>query len=161
MLGPLTNPAGVQRQLVGTFNQQAAEKIAGVFHQLKPVHVCVVSSEDGLDEISLDAQTDMWQVKRGNELSFTKLEAGSFGLPSINKSQLHGGNADTNAIITMNILNGLRGHHRDVVVINAAMGLVVAGKVATPQDGLKLAEESIDSRKALEKLNALITFTNR
>ncbi len=161
ILGPLTNPAGVQRQLVGVFNSDAANKIASVYEKLQPRHVCVVSSEDGLDEISLDAQTELWEIKHGNEITFNKLDASSFGMKPSNGLFHSGGTAEKNALIAHAILNGEHGNHRDIVLVNAAMGLYVAGKIATVKEGIELAKESIDSGKAKTKLNALIEFTNR
>jgi len=161
MLGPLTNPAGIQRQLVGVFNSTAANIIASVYERLHPHHVCVVHSEDGLDEISLDAETELWEIKQGFDISFKKLEASSFGMKPSNGLLHSGGTAVQNATIAHEILNGDHGSHLNIVLVNAAMGIYVAGKATTLKEGIELAKESIDSGKAKDKLQALIEFTNR
>ncbi|TAK65794.1 MAG: anthranilate phosphoribosyltransferase [Bacteroidetes bacterium] len=159
MLGPLTNPAGVKRQLVGAFNHKAAALIGEVFEQLHPEKVCVVSSDDGLDELSLNSETEIWEAGKNNSIRCYKLSASAFKVASAHPSLLQGGAAEKNAEIAMDILSGNQGAHRNIVLINAAMGLYVAGKTSSPQDGIPIAAEAIDSGKAMQKLKSLITFT--
>ncbi len=169
VLGPMTNPAGVRRQLVGTFDLDVANKMAVVFSQLDAEKVCVVCSQDGLDEISLGAPTAVYEVNSGNAIPFRDnqqysrkydVEPALFGLPSVKRTSILGGSAETNASIAMNVLQGEKGPHRDVVLANAAFGLLVAGKAQTIQEGVNLASESVDSGRALKKLNELKELSN-
>ena len=169
LLGPMTNPAGVRRQLVGTFSQDAAEKMAQVFTRLNAVKVLLVHSEDGLDEVSLAASTTVFDVNSQLFNGKYNVEPKAFGLSAVTKDSIRGGSAETNASIAMKVLQGEKGPsptdgwraHRDVVLVNAAFGLLVAGKVRTVQEGVSMAVESIDSGKALKKLNDLRAFTTQ
>lgn len=161
LLGPMTNPAGVRRQLVGAFNQDVAHKMATVFSRLSAHHVYVVSSHDGLDEISLKSLTTVCEVNGGKTNQRYEVDPESFGLPQTDISAILGGSAEMNASITMRILKGDRIPHRNYVVANSAFGFMASGKAHSIKDGVLMAEESIDSGKALEKLNGLIAFTNR
>ncbi len=161
LLGPLTNPAGVRRQLAGAFNREAAGKIASVFSRLDARHVFVVSSTDGLDEISLEAPTSVFEVNGSPEPSAYEIDGSSFGLPAVTRESLRGGSADDNARIALRILGGELIPQRYPVVANGAFGLLAAGKVASVQEGVEHASESIDSGRALRKLEDLREFTNR
>ena len=158
MLGPMTNPASVQRQLVGAFNQQAAGKIASVFHQLKVTRVLVVSSHDGLDEVSLHSPTTVHEVHEQHTPHMYEIDPASFNLPFTEQSSLRGGSAEVNASIAMAVLRGEHGSQRNVVLVNAALGLQTAGKASSITEGLILAAESIDSVSALRKLEQLKEF---
>ncbi len=160
MLGPMTNPAGVQRQVVGTYSSEAAEAIASVYSTLHPERIFVVHAHDGLDEISLQSPTTLYSIVCDEPVTFSELQSSSFGLPASTES-LRGGTASENANIALEILHGTTGTGRNIVLANAAAGLVVAGKADTFIHGVALAEESIDSGRALAKLNSLIEFTNR
>lgn len=161
MLGPMTNPANVQRQLVGAFNQQVAKKIATVFHQLKAERIFVVCSHDGVDEISLHSPTSVHELNRENIPQEYDLIPESFHLSPIERSALQGGSADVNASIAMAILQGKPGPHRNVVLANAAVGLLAAGKASSIEEGVALAAESIDSKSALRKLQQLREYSIR
>jgi anthranilate phosphoribosyltransferase len=160
MLGPLTNPARVRRQLVGAFSPAAARLIAEVFAGLDPLSVMVVHSEDGLDEISLAAPTLLHRVGPGNARTTGTIAPGEFALPA-SAAKLAGGGPHENARIARAILGGEKGPERDVVVANAAAALHVAGRSATLADGAALAAESIDSGKASGSLALLVAETNR
>jgi len=160
ILGPITNPAGVRRQLVGTFSLDVANKMAAVFSQLDAEKVYVVCSQDGLDEISLGAPTAICEVNSQQYSRRYDVEPALFGLPAVKKSVILGGSAKTNASIAMNVLQGEKSPHRDVVLANAAFGLLVAGKAQTIEEGVNLAAESIDSGRALKKLNELKELSN-
>ncbi|MBI4546586.1 MAG: anthranilate phosphoribosyltransferase [Ignavibacteriae bacterium] len=159
LLGPMTNPAGVRRQLVGTFNHDAAQKMAEVFTRLNAIKVLLVHSHDGLDEVSLSAPTTVYDVNSQLFSGKYNVDAKAFGLTIVTKDALRGGLAETNASIALKVLQGEKGPHRDVVIVNAAFGLLVAGKVRTVQEGVSIAAESIDSGKALKKLSDLKAFT--
>lgn len=160
LLGPMTNPAGVRRQLVGAYNADVAKKMAQVFSNLESEKVYIVSSHDGLDEISLQAPTTVFEVTQGNPVKQYEVTPESFGLPRTELSSILGGTAETNASITTRILNGERIPPRNYVIANSAFGLMVAGKARSVKEGVAIAEESIDSGKALAKLNELKAFRN-
>jgi anthranilate phosphoribosyltransferase len=154
MLGPMTNPAGVRRQLVGAFSTPAARTMAEVFGQLDVMRVCVVHALDGMDEVSLGAATEVWQVGQSALRSYA-LTHDALGLPSWAAADLRGGTAEENAALVIGVLNGTPGPHRDVVVANAGLALTVAGKAASVRDGVALAAEAIDTGRALAKLRLL------
>ena len=160
LLGPMTNPAGVRRQLVGAFDHDAADKVAAVFTARGMKKCFVVSSEDGLDEISLDAPTLIREVNGNTEVVQSEFHPAPNGFRRIPKSSVQGGDAETNARIAMAILRGEIMPHRDYVVVNAAYGLLVAGAAPSLPEAVGLANESIDSGRALAKLEHLIEWTN-
>jgi anthranilate phosphoribosyltransferase len=159
ILGPMTNPAGVRRQLVGAFNQETAAKMAAVFAMLGVTKVCVVHSSDGLDEVSLGATTLVHETNGSPSQNSYYVTAKTFRLPEFPKSTILGGKADVNAPISLAVLKGEKSPYRDTVLANAAFGLYVADKVKTLEEGVALASEAIDSGKALEKLQKLKEFT--
>jgi anthranilate phosphoribosyltransferase len=161
ILGPMTNPAGVKRQLVGAFSDEAAISLAAGFSQLGSKKVCIVHSSDGLDEVSLGASTRVYEVTCSSTMDTYNVEPASFDLSTVGQSEILGGTAEKNASILLNILQGNTGPHRDTVLANAAFGLYVSGKAKTVQDGIALAGESIDSGSALRKLNQLIEYSNK
>lgn len=159
ILGPMTNPAGVQRQLVGVADERSSQMMADVFTELHPKKVVIVSSDDGLDEISLGAPTQATEVGATSAPHSFTISADSFGFPAVHRSGIPGGTPGQNATIALNILGGNHGPYRDTVLANAAMGLVVADKVGTVLEGVQQAIESIDSGKALAKLRSLAEAT--
>ncbi len=160
MLGPMTNPASVKRQLVGTFSDNAAFTMANVFSQLDSVRVLVIHAHDGLDEASLEVPTIVYDIHNKLFNGKYNIEPKLFGLPFTKKTLILGSTPEANATIAMDVLSGKKGPHRDYVLANAALGLLAAEKARVVQEGVKLAEESIDSGKALEKLQQLKDFTN-
>ncbi len=160
MMGPMTNPAGVEHQLVGTFSLDAAEKMARVFSRLGAKRVIVVHSDDGIDEISLSGNTTVFEVSESKPVKKYSISPADFGFSLVSLSELLGNTVETNAAICRHILEGKQGPHRDVVLLNAGFGLFAAGKAAGPQEGIHLAEESIDSGNALRKLKDLIEASN-
>ncbi|MBI1747585.1 MAG: anthranilate phosphoribosyltransferase [Acidobacteria bacterium] len=161
MLGPMTNPAGVQRQLVGAYSLDAAMKIASVFKHLAVRKIFVVSSYDGLDEISLHSPTAVFEVNGESIIRKYDVEPAGFGIPLTPKSSILGGTADVNASLIRKILQGEKLPHRNYVVANSAFGLLASGKARSIREGVQLAEESLDSGNALRKLNDLIAFGNK
>jgi anthranilate phosphoribosyltransferase len=159
MLGPMTNPAGVKRQLVGTFSDNAALTMATVFSQLDSVRVLVIHAHDGLDEVSLEVPTMIYDINNKLFNGKYNIDPQLFGLPHTKKSSILGSTPEANAKIAIDILSGTKGPHRDVVLANAALGLLAAGKARVLQEGVQIAIESIDSGRALEKLNRLIEYT--
>lgn len=155
MLGPLTNPAGADRQLLGIYDRNKTDVIAEVLNQLGSKRAMVVSSLDGLDEISISAPTRVSELKDGVVTSY-EINPADLGLHTHSLDQVLGGDAAMNAEIIMRILMGEQGPYRDVVLANAGACSYVSGQAATLRDGVAMAAESIDSGKALAKLNQLI-----
>ena len=155
LLGPLCNPARAMRQLLGVFDPDYCEKLGWVLGQLGTKHALVVSSLDGLDEITIADETFVAELKDGKVKSF-HIEPEDFGLERAALEALKGGSPEENAAITRAVLEGEKGPRRDVVLINAAAGLVAAGKAPTLSQGLNLAQTSIDSGEAARKLQQLV-----
>jgi anthranilate phosphoribosyltransferase len=158
LLGPLTNPAGAQRQLLGVSRQEFAEPMARVLGNLGSTRAFVVHGSDGLDEITLSGATQITALDGGGITSYT-ITPEQFGLRRAPLSALAGGDAPQNADITLAVLEGKRGPHRDVVLLNAAAALIVAGAVGDFTAGIELAASAIDSGAALDKLRRLRGFT--
>ncbi len=155
LLGPLTNPAGAKRQLIGVFDPDAIEKMAAVLGYLGSERAWVVCGEDGLDEITLTGETRVAEWKDGKVKSFF-VNPEEYGFSLCYLSDLKGGDAAANAVILRSVLAGAAGAQRDIVLLNAGAALVCAGKVETLKDGVAMAAQSIDSGAAEKKLEALI-----
>ncbi len=158
MLGPLTNPAGVTRQLTGVADRRYLDVIAGAFAQLGAVHVLVVSSDDGLDELSTVAPTAVAEVRAGT-IEHRTLSAADVGLDAAQPEDLDGGTPEANAEITRRILDGERGAPRDVAVLNAGAGIYAAGRADTLEAGVRAAEAAIDAGAAADVLERYVAFT--
>ncbi len=161
LIGPLTNPADVKRQLVGVYEAQVAPLLASALQKLNANMASVVHSDDGLDEVTLSGGTVVHEVHGNAPLREYRLQPNDFELPHHSPESFRGGDKETNAAITIEILRGKRCPARDVVIANAALGIYVGGKAKTIIDGKQKAEESINSGKALEKLQQLIELTNQ
>ena len=160
ILGPLTNPASPRTQLLGVYDEYLVEPLAQVLIGLGVKRGMVVYGRDKLDEISLSAPTAVCEFRDGWFKDYT-ITPEDFGLERCAKSDLVGGTPAENAQITLDILNGQRGHKRNAVLLNAGAGLYLGGKAATMAEGVRLAAELIDSGKALETLNIVIEVSNR
>jgi anthranilate phosphoribosyltransferase len=158
VLGPLTNPAGVTRQLTGVADRRYLDAIAGAFAQLGAVHVLVVSSDDGLDELSTCAPSQVVEVRDGRLRSFT-VDAAEVGLDRARPEELNGGTPEVNAEIARRILAGERGAPRDVAVLNAGAGVYAAGRADTLEAGVRAAEAAIDAGAAAAVLERYVAFT--
>jgi anthranilate phosphoribosyltransferase len=157
-LGPLTNPAGVTRQLTGVANPRYLERLADAFAHLGAVHVLVVCSQDGLDELSTCAPSAVVEVRDGARSDFT-VDAADVGLDGARPDELNGGTPEVNAEITRRILAGERGAPRDVAVLNAGAGIYASGRAATLEAGVRAAEAAIDSGAAAAVLERYVAFT--
>lgn len=156
VLGPLTNPASAKAQVLGVFDAGLTEKLANVLKNLGVERALVVHGLEGLDEISTMGQTKISELN-GSEVRTYKIEPEDFGFKRAQITELSGGNAKYNARIVVDLLkNGEKGAKRDIVVLNAAAGIYVGGKATSIREGIELANESIDSGKAYEKLVALV-----
>ena len=160
ILGPLANPAGANMQVMGVYEEALVEPLARVLENLGVKNALVVYGQDQLDEISSCAPTTVCEVKNGEFKTYV-IKPEDFGFKSADKSELAGGTPEENAVITRNILNGEEtGAKRRAVLMNAGAALYVAGKVQSIADGIKLAAELIDSKKALAKLEEFIKCSN-
>jgi anthranilate phosphoribosyltransferase len=157
-LGPLTNPAGVTRQLTGVADRRYVQPLADAFARLGATHVLVVSSEDGLDELSTAAPTHVVEVRGGDTARFT-IDATEVGLDRARPEELTGGTPEVNAEITRRILAGERGAPRDLAVLNAGAAIYVSGCADSPEEGVRAAEAAIDGGAALAKLEQFVTCT--
>ncbi len=158
LLGPLTNPAGVTRQLTGVADRRYLDAIAGAFARLGAVHVLVVSSDDGLDELSTCAPSAVVEVRDGHLSSYT-VDASEVGLDTAQPEELNGGTPEVNAEIARRILAGERGAPRDVAVLNAGAGVYASGRADTLEAGVRAAEAAIDAGAAAAVLERYVTFT--
>jgi anthranilate phosphoribosyltransferase len=159
LLGPLSNPAGVKRQMVGVFSRQWVEPLAHVLKNLGSDRAYVVHGSDGLDEITTAGPTAVAALENGVVRSF-EIAPEDVGLPRIKPEVLRGGDADTNAEALKAVLEGIKGPYRDVAVLNAAAALVVAAKARDITHGVALAQHSIDSGAAEASLDRLIAISN-
>ena len=154
-LGPLSNPAGATRQVVGVYSAALTETLAGVLGTLGAERAFVVHGSDGLDEMTLTGLTRVSELKNGS-ISTYDVSPGDFGLAQAPADALKGGDADYNAEITRSILNGEEGPRRGIVLLNAAAAIVAGDKARDLNEGVQVAAEVIDSGKALEKLEGLV-----
>jgi anthranilate phosphoribosyltransferase len=159
ILGPLTNPAGAQAQVLGVYDGALTEMIAQVLGSLGSQAAFVVHGADGLDELSTTGPNQVAQLRDGYVKTFT-LDPLELGLPRATLSDLKGGDAEENGAIARAILDGEPGPRRDVVLLNTSAALVAGGVADDLADGLGMAARSIDSGAARAKLDALIAFTN-
>ncbi len=154
ILGPLTNPAGATHQVVGVYGRHWTNILATVLKDLGTVHALVVHSEDGLDEITTTAKTFVCEEYQGKQNDY-KINPQDFGFLKVKLEDLKGGKVSDNVKIMLDVLKGKAGPHRDIVVLNAAAAVYVCDKVKSIKEGIGLASESIDSGKALKKLELL------
>jgi anthranilate phosphoribosyltransferase len=159
LLGPLTNPAGAARQLVGVPRPELTELVARSLGLLGSTRAWVVHGADGLDEISTTGYTKVSEYRDGAVNTFY-VHPGDFGLAKAAPESLRGGDADRNAAIAREVLGGASGPARDIVLFNAGASLMIAGAVPRIQDGIARAAEAIDSGAAAAKLEQLRTLSH-
>jgi anthranilate phosphoribosyltransferase len=159
LLGPLSNPAGVKRQMVGVFSKQWTEPLAQVLKNLGAEQVWVVHGSDGLDEITTSGLTSVAALEAGVVRSF-EISPEDVGLPKVKPEALRGGDAPSNAKAVQDVLEGKKTPFRDVALFNAAAALIVAGKAKNLKAGLDLATQSLDSGEAEGRLDRLIVVSN-
>ena len=159
-LGPLINPARTRRQLVGVSDPAMAPIMAGVFGATGSRHTLIVHADDGLDELSVTAPSQLLEVRGDGtgafEVTEWRVDPQELGLAPATMADLRGGNAAFNAGVIRSVLEGEQGPRRDIGILNAAAALMVAGRVDDLQSGLGLATDSIDSGRAVDVLDALI-----
>jgi anthranilate phosphoribosyltransferase len=159
LLGPLTNPANAQAQVLGVFDVKWVQPLAEVLRDLGCSRALVVHGSDGLDEITLTGVSQVAELKIGEVTSYS-LDPGELGFEYCASDDLKGGTPEENAAIIQEILNGEKGPRRDIVVLNSAAAIYVAGKADSLDLGVQLAVNSIESGKARDKLEDLCRITN-
>ncbi len=159
LLGPLSNPAGVKRQMVGVFSRQWIEPLAQVLKNLGSERVWVVHGSDGLDEITTSGPTAVASLENGKVRTF-EISPEEVGLKTAKPEALRGGDGDANAIALKAVLENREGPYRDVAVINAAAALVVAGAAADLKQGVSLAADALKSGAAKARLDCLVAVSN-
>jgi anthranilate phosphoribosyltransferase len=158
LLGPLANPARVSRQLLGVYNVELTVTLGETLHAMGSEHALVVYGANGLDELSNTGINKVSELHHG-EVRTYDLDPRELGLPRANLRDLAGGDVEENARITRAVLQGQKGHRRDVVLLNAAAVLVVGEKARDLKEGLALAAQSIDSGRAFEKIGELVAMS--
>ncbi len=159
ILGPLTNPAGADRQVLGVYREELVEVMASVLCELGCRRGFVVHGADGMDEVTLTGPTRVGEIRDG-AVHLTTVRPEDFGIDPCQLIDLQGGDAAANAAIVRAVLAGTPGPKRDVVLLNAAFALTAAGAVEAVSEGLVRARQAIDSGAAAEKLAALVSLTN-
>jgi len=160
ILGPLSNPARAKRQILGVYDASLAMTMAKVLKNLGACRAMVVHGMDGLDEITTTDRTAVTELKSGRIRTY-HVAPEDFGVRRCKLEELKGGNAGENASALLGVLRGEPGPKRDIVLVNAAAAIVVASKAGDFKKGMELAAVSIDSGRALEKLNKLIEFSKK
>jgi len=159
ILGPLTNPARAESQVIGVPSEELGGKIASVLHRLGTKHSLVVHGLDGMDEISISGKSLVWEVSEDKISSPYEVSPQYFDFKSAHLAEVRGGTPEENADILRRVLNGERGSWRDVVVMNAAAALLAGNRASDLKEGARLAEEVIDNGQALEKLEGLVKLS--
>ena len=160
LLGPLSNPAGVKRQLIGVFSREWLRPMAEVLRALGSQQVWLVHGSDGLDEITTTGPTSVVALESGVIRAF-EITPADAGLPQARLDDLKGAEPAHNAGALRAVLDGHRGPYRDIAVLNAAAALVIAGAAPTLADGATLAAQSLDSGAARDRLDRLVAVSNR
>jgi len=160
LLGPLTNPAGANAQVIGVAAASLTEQIARVLAELGTTRAFVVHGADGLDEISNTGESRLSEVREGTVRTFT-VQPEDFALPRASIKQLQGGDREQNAQIIRLLLEGEPGPRRDIVLMNAAAALVAGSRARDLKEGVGLAAQAIDSGAARQKLDALVALSRK
>jgi anthranilate phosphoribosyltransferase len=159
LLGPISNPAGTKRQLVGVFSRDWVEPLAHVFKNLGAERVWVVHGSDGLDELTTTGPSHVAELKDG-EVATYEVSPGDAGLPLAGAADLKGGDAQFNADAIRSVLAGVKTPFRDIVAYTTAAALLIADKVADLKEGAAMAQDAIDSGRAKIALDTLVRITN-
>ncbi len=160
ILGPLTNPARAESQVIGVPSKELGEKIAFVLQRLGTKHSLVVHGRDGLDEISISGSSLVWDVTQDGVSPAYKVSPRDFGFPEANREEVKGGTAEENAEMLHRVLKGERGAMRNIVILNAAAALVAGSRASNLKEGARIAEETIDTGRAQAKLDELVRLSH-
>jgi anthranilate phosphoribosyltransferase len=162
ILGPLTNPAHAEYQVIGVPGKELAEKIVQAAMLLGTKHTLVVHGLNGMDELSISGNSLIWEVKNGELIYSQKtVSPEDFGIIRAPIRSIRGNTPEENAISMQRIFSGEKGAKREITILNAAAALVAGDKVETLQEGVRLSQDIIDSGKALDKLNRLVEITQK
>ncbi len=157
LLGPLTNPAGTTHQLIGVYDKKWLEPIAHVLKNLGSKHTMVVHSQDGLDEISIAAKTDVAEL-RSDEIHCYEINPEDYGIPLQSLDEIIVENSEASYHLLQSVLNNQAGPALDIVLLNAGAAIYIAGIATSINEGVTLAKQVIERGKAKEKFDALIAF---
>jgi anthranilate phosphoribosyltransferase len=160
LLGPLTNPAGAKRQVMGVFHRDLVPLLAHALHRLGSNHVMIVHSADEMDEISFSGDTYVAELKE-DEVREYVINPKQFGMSLHEHNAIHVENAEESKVMVLDVLNGKTGAARDIVLLNAGAAIYVAGIAASHQEGIAMAAQAIDSGAAMTKLEQLKALSNR
>ncbi|GGE77838.1 bifunctional anthranilate synthase component II/anthranilate phosphoribosyltransferase [Priestia taiwanensis] len=160
LIGPLTNPVSLENQMLGIYKRDMMEPIARILHKLGRKRAVVVNGSGYVDEASLQGENHLAILEEGTVRTIT-LHPHEVGLKQLDNKHIRGGSPKENAAITMRVLNGEEGAYRDTILLNAGIGFFVSGLANSFQEGVELARDSIDSGKALVKLQELIVQSNK
>jgi anthranilate phosphoribosyltransferase len=160
ILGPLTNPAGAKRQVLGVFQDSLTEPLAEVLEKLGATHAFIVHGGDGLDEITITDKTKITELK-GGRIDTYYITPEDLGFIRAQKKDLLGGTAEENAHITLNILRGEKGPKRDITVLNAAAAILTGDRAKSYAEAIEKASAALDSGAALKKLEEIKVVSNR
>lgn len=154
IVGPLTNPAGARRQLMGVFDANLTKPLAGVLQTLGSSHCMIVHGCDGMDEITLAGPTRVSELRDGRIRTF-EIHPADYGLATVEADRLRGGTPSINAEVALDVLRGTTGAERDIVLLNAAAAIYIGGRADNVADGFALAQRSIDEGRAMNALDSL------
>ena len=160
ILGPLSNPSDAKAAVIGVFNPDLTEPFAQAMRAMGVKRAMIVGGRDGMDEITLTGETIVSEIKDDRVINYT-ISPEQYGMEIAMAEELTGGDASLNAKITLDILSGTTGHRRDIVLLNAGAAIYVAGLAESLEEGIRLAEESIDGGMAMKKLEAIREFTGK
>ncbi|MDR3062842.1 MAG: anthranilate phosphoribosyltransferase [Methanobrevibacter sp.] len=160
ILGPLSNPAGANREVMGVYDESLVLPLAQVLCNLGLKNAMVVYGQDGLDEISISAPTTICEIKDG-EFTNYELKPEDFGLERSDKNEIVGGSPEVNAKIALDILNGEKSAKRDAILLNSGAGLYIGGKVNSIEKGIDIAAKVLDNGKAKNQLDRFISLSNQ
>lgn len=160
ILGPLSNPSGAKAQVIGVFSGALTEPYAQAMRVLGVERALVVHGLDGMDEITTTSDTIVSEIKGGHIINYN-LDPEKYGFEKPMIEQLTGGDSEQNAMITKDILSGIKGARRDIVLFNSGAAIYIGGGAENIEEGIQKAEEAIDSGAAMDKLEALIEYSNK
>lgn len=160
LIGPLTNPIHLDYQLLGIYQRESIDLFAEVLSRLNRKRAVIVNGAGFMDEASLQGENHLALIEKGKITRFM-LRPDEVGLPSYQNTEIQGGDAKENARILLDVLNGKKGAYRDTVLLNAGLGIYASGRCESIQVGVSMAKGSIDSGKALSKLESLIQYSKR
>jgi anthranilate phosphoribosyltransferase len=159
MLGPLSNPSGATRQVIGVFSRETVPVFAKVMKEMGVKNAMVVCGGDGMDEITVTGKTYVNEIKDG-EITEYEIDPKDYGISYASPEDIKGGTGAENAEIAKKIFAGEKGAKRDIVVMNSAAGIYIGGKASSYSEAIEIAKKTIDSGKVSEKVNELVNFTN-